>query len=88
MGAAGIHAAAGRASAGDAVCPPNLTLCNQQGQRLIFSACFPVPLPIAGGGTVKAASPVTPAAGDAGALGSDQNNRECSNLRLQISFVL
>lgn len=33
-------------------------------------------------------SPVTPVAGDAGALGSDHKNQESSNLRLQISFIL
>lgn len=44
--------------------------------------------PELGGGTAKPASPVTPVAGDAGALGSDHKNGESSNLRLQISFIL
>lgn len=56
-----------------------------------MSGCFSVPLPIsrrARGVAVKAASPMTPSAGDAGAPGSDHKNRESSNLRLQISFIL
>lgn len=73
------------------ISPPNQTLYSQQQHCLIFSGCFPDPLPISRrvkGAAAKAVSPMTPAAGDAGAPGSDHKNRESSNLRLQIIFIL